>query len=175
MSHIIVTGPESTGKTTLSRQLAAHFGGIYIPEYARGYLEAAGRPAGAGDFAHLVAATQRLVAAAGALQHRFPSTGVAVQDTGIEVLKLWFEDKFGSAPPHLERAFLAQRPAAFALCRPDIPWVYDPLREDPHRRQALFVALRAICSKTGVPVVEVSGFDDSRLLQATEALRRFIV
>jgi len=37
--RIAVTGPESTGKTTLAKQLAEHYRGQYIPEYAREYIE----------------------------------------------------------------------------------------------------------------------------------------
>ena len=37
---MVVSGPESTGKTTLTRRLADHFGTVWVPEYVREYLEA---------------------------------------------------------------------------------------------------------------------------------------
>ena len=40
---ITIVGPESSGKTTLARQLAAHYGCPWVPEYAREYLEGLGR------------------------------------------------------------------------------------------------------------------------------------
>ena len=36
---VVLFGPESTGKTTLSEQLASHYNSICVPEYAREYLQ----------------------------------------------------------------------------------------------------------------------------------------
>ena len=36
---IVLFGPESSGKTTLATQLAAHFNAQWVPEYMRIYLE----------------------------------------------------------------------------------------------------------------------------------------
>ena len=38
MYKIAITGPESTGKTTLAAILAEHFSGKMIPEFARQFL-----------------------------------------------------------------------------------------------------------------------------------------
>ena len=40
---ITIVGPESSGKTTLARQLAADLGCPWVPEYAREYLDGLGR------------------------------------------------------------------------------------------------------------------------------------
>lgn len=40
---ITIVGPESSGKTTLARKLAAYLGCPWVPEYAREYLEGLGR------------------------------------------------------------------------------------------------------------------------------------
>ncbi len=167
MPHLIVTGPESTGKTTLSQQLAAHYGGVWVPEYPRGFLEAAGRAAVAGDFAHFVRADQQLVAAA---KRHDDGAAVVVQDTGLEVLGLWYEDKFGPHPGYLTEALGDCCPDIYVLCRPDLPWAYDPLREDPHRRDELYVKLRRSIEGLGCFFVEVGGFDESRLRNALAAL-----
>ena len=37
--RIVLFGPESTGKTTLAKQLAAHFNTEWVPEYMREYIE----------------------------------------------------------------------------------------------------------------------------------------
>ena len=36
---IVLFGPESTGKTTLAKQLAKHYNTVWVPEYAREYLQ----------------------------------------------------------------------------------------------------------------------------------------
>ena len=172
MSHIIVTGPESTGKTTLVAALAARSGAAVVPEYPRGYLRALGRLARPSDFEHFVSVNRRLVAAADAQQRRRGGHPVVLRDTAAEVLSLWHEDKFGSSPLFLREAVLAQRADVYLLCRPDLPWEYDPLREDPHRRQELFTALRLIIDELGARVIEVEGLDGARVDAAAAALHR---
>ena len=173
--HIIVTGPESTGKTTLARELAAHYGGVFVPEYARGFLGAVSRPARTSDFGHFVAAQDGLHAAAAAqLQRRgqpLAAGGTIVQDTGAEVLKLWHEDKFGACPPAVTEAFERQSADVYLLCRPDLPWEYDPLREDPHRRGELFTRLRRLLDEGGKRTVEVRGSGKARKAGIVDKLR----
>ena len=41
---IVIIGPESTGKSTLSAALAEALDTVWVPEYARAYLEGLGRP-----------------------------------------------------------------------------------------------------------------------------------
>ena len=43
MYKVAIIGPESTGKSTLARELAEQFKGTYVPEYAREYVERKGR------------------------------------------------------------------------------------------------------------------------------------
>ena len=171
--HIIVTGPESSGKTTLSRQLAAELDGVWVPEYPRGYLEAAGRRAVLSDFDHFATVTGHLLAAATAQLERRQADrkrGYIVQDTGAEVLQLWMDDKFEQASEQVKSAFRAQQPKLYLLCRPDLAWEYDPLREDPHRRDELFVKLRTLLDENASRVVEISGLNQQRLKAARQAI-----
>ena len=174
MPHLIVTGPESTGKSTLARALARHFDGTLVPEYPRGYLQALGRLGTAEDFAHFATVNAQLPAAAQAREKRRGKRKRArfvVQDTGAEVLHLWHEDKFGPSPDFLRAAFAAQAPDVYLLCRPDLPWEYDPLREDPHRRHELFGRFRELLDARRARVIEVRGFDEERAAGVIEALR----
>ena len=44
MKKIVIIGPESTGKTTITQQLAAHFQCPMVEEYARWYIDQLDRP-----------------------------------------------------------------------------------------------------------------------------------
>lgn len=169
MLHVIVTGPESAGKSALARELAARLGGLVVPEYARGYLEAAGRRAVLADFDHFAAAVPRLLARA-----RAQAPPLIAQDTGFEVLRVWAEDKFDRIPRSVREGWSAQAPDAYVLCHPDLPWEYDPLREDPHRRDELLRRYRALLAQSGRPVLEARGRGRERvgeIVRAVEQLR----
>ncbi|MFK8056768.1 MAG: AAA family ATPase [Saprospiraceae bacterium] len=172
--HIIVTGPESSGKTTLSKALAKKLGAVWIPEYARGYLEAADRRAVAGDFPHFVQATDNLIEAGFQQQERAGrNPAVVIQDTGHEVLSIWQDDKF-ERTTLVNDAFVNASPDLYLLCHPDLPWEYDPLREDPHRRKELFIAIHAMLDQTGIDVFEVSGFGESRTEKVFKKLKSLL-
>lgn len=172
--HIIVTGPESSGKTTLSQQLAEKLGGAWIPEYARGYLQAANRKAIPSDFPHLVKATNSLVEAGFEQQERIgQAPALVIQDTGMEVLYVWQHDKFKSTPL-VAAAFADSMPDVYILCTPDLPWENDPLREDPHRRQELFLEIKSLLRGTGFPVIEVSGFGESRMKNILKDIEHYL-
>ncbi len=169
--HIIVTGPESTGKTTLSKKIAEAYDAIWIPEYARGYLEALDRKALGTDFPHFVQTTNQLIEAGFQQQERAgQSPGTIIQDTSHEILHIWQADKF-TLSPLVEEAFKHARPDAYVLCQPDLPWEPDPQREDPHRRQELYETLHALLLASGSRVIEVSGFGESRTKTALSQLK----
>lgn len=173
--HIIVTGPESSGKSTLSRHLASHFDAAWIPEYPRGYLLACGRRATLSDFDHFAKVNTQLVTAAFLQQKKINvELPFVVQDTGAEVLKLWCADKFQANLRSIEEALDAQHADLYLLCRPDLAWEYDPLREDPHRRELLFRSFRQNLDARGCRIVEISGEVEERTRMALVAAQKVL-
>ena len=86
---MVVTGPESSGKTTLAQDLVQELDGLLVPEYSRIYLEQSGLRYGKDDL-ELIAAGQR------GLEHRAlrSATRPIVSDTGLEVLEVWSLERF---------------------------------------------------------------------------------
>lgn len=138
---ILVTGPESTGKSTLSYQLAVCLGGQFVPEAARSYLEGLNRPYTFPDLATI----WRIQSADEAAAVR---TGAAfvVCDTGPEVIRVWSEEKYGRCAPEVLQAVRERPYDVRLLCYPDLPWTYDPQREhpDPADRHRLFQRYREL-------------------------------
>ena len=161
---VCAVGPESTGKTTICRELARRFGVPWLGEYAREYLD--GRPYGPDDVAAIAREQMRREAAllAGA------KSGV-VLDTDLAVIVVWWSERFGAVPDWLEDAFGAQSPRLYLLCHPDLPWEPDPLRESPGDLDRLYARYRALLVERRLPFVEIGGRDEARFEAAVEAAR----
>ncbi|MFP4090612.1 MAG: AAA family ATPase [Cyclobacteriaceae bacterium] len=164
---VIITGPESSGKTTLARQLATVFAEPWVPEFARDYINTLDRK---------YQETDLLEIARGQIKREEEYTKEANQllicDTGLEVLKIWSEYRFGRCHPWILEQLEKKRPELYLLCAPDIPWEYDPQRENPDDRQELFEIYRKELS--GQNVQEVSGSRQQRLATAQEAAQQFL-
>ncbi|MGB3801975.1 MAG: ATP-binding protein [Lewinella sp.] len=121
---ILVTGPESAGKSTVARGLAWALDGLYVEEQARSYLHARGGDYTVDDLPKIL---DRQIAA----ERRACATGAAfiLCDTGPEVIRVWSEVRFGSLDSAVEIAFRKVRYDLTLLCTPDLPWAYDQLRE----------------------------------------------
>ncbi len=163
MKKISVTGPESSGKTTLARQLAAFFGAPCVPEYARIYLALLGRPYTASDLPAMAAGQARWEDTLAAL-----NPPLLICDTDILVVKVWSEYKYGTCHPSILALWQQKRYDLHLLCRPDMPWQYDPLREHPDQRWELYEIYRRELLAAGAPFVEIGGDEVERLRAAVE-------
>ncbi|MEM7080750.1 MAG: ATP-binding protein [Pseudomonadota bacterium] len=159
---IVVTGPESCGKTTLSRLLAAALERPWVEEHARGYLERLPRPYRASDLLHL--AEWHLDAEA--------KLDAPVCDTDLQVLRIWWSERYGPIPAALQEAYANQltQPRYYLLCAPDIAWQPDPLREHPGERERLYELYLNDLQRCGVGFYEVHGQGDHRLRNALRGL-----
>lgn len=131
--QIVVTGPECSGKSTLSRALSNALNEPWVPEYALSYLSAIDRPYCSED---LVAIARGQLA--GIEEAKAWARQLLIIDTGIEVIDIWHRDKIGPLPEELQAMREAWQPDLYLLCKPDIPYEPHPMREDEHRRDELF-------------------------------------
>ncbi len=166
MLKIAITGPESSGKTTLARQLAAFFGAPCVPEYARIYLRLLQRPYNADDLPR-IAHGQKTWEEVLACQQ----PALLVCDTDALVLKIWAEYKYGVCPAHILQWWKARSYDLHLLCTPDMPWQYDPLREHPHQREILYNLYLEALRREGVPYAIMQGSETERLKAAVLSVR----
>jgi len=133
IKRIALIGPESTGKTTLCRELAGHFHSVWVPEFSRNYMETLQRPYTLDDIEYCtrqqLAEEDRLLPQAN--QFLF-------SDTELIVAKVWCEDVFHSCPPWIEQEIPKRKYDLYLLTFPDLPFTEDPVRENPHRRDYFF-------------------------------------
>ncbi len=166
--RIAITGPESTGKSWLAGNLANHYHTVWVPEYAREYLENLGRPYQQDDIVKI---------AAGQLFHEESkakaASGYLFCDTELLVTKIWSEVKFGMCDSWILSGIETHRYDLYLLCDIDLPWEYDPLREHPNQRQFLFDRYQKELSSRNFPFFVVNGADGSRLHKAIDIIEEY--
>jgi len=135
MIKIILTGPESSGKSTLAQQLATHYGAPCLSEYSRHFLAQLERPYVEED---LVEIARGQLAQEKAMMAKKPS--LLFCDTSLLVMRVWGLYKYGRSDDKIRAMLEQSQPSLFLLCRPDLPWEPDPLREHAslEDRAALF-------------------------------------
>ena len=128
MLKTIITGPESSGKTTLCKALSKHFNIPFAKEYARGYINKLEREYTQNDL---------LSIAKGQLESEFNSQ---LLDSDLITIKIWSEYKYGSCDKWILDQIEIQKTEKrfYLLCKPDIPWQADNQRENPNDRKELF-------------------------------------
>ncbi len=152
MLKIVITGPESTGKTALARSLATHFRAPFVPEFARSYLEEHGPSYVEKD---LLTIAQGQVVAEERVVKGLPP--LVVCDTDLLTIRIWSEEKYGRCHPWIVQQ-TEQRPYdLWLLCKPDLPWAPDPLRENPDDRDRLFELYADRMDELGKPFMMISG------------------
>ncbi|HBG71339.1 MAG: hypothetical protein A2W93_01515 [Bacteroidetes bacterium GWF2_43_63] len=166
--RIAVTGPESTGKSTLAEYLAAKFGGVSVPEYAREYLEKLGREYNFDDILK-IAQQQILNEDNAAIENK-----LVFCDTELLVTKIWCDDKFGHCHSWIIDELNKRKYDLVLLCNIDLPWEPDPQREDPHRREHLMTLYQEQVVEYYGNVAEVIGEGEDRLQFASKIVEELL-
>lgn len=125
---IAITGPESTGKSTLAKKLAEHYNTLWVPEYARTYIGQLDRPYEQYDLNEITK---------GQIFHEnelFPkASNYLFCDTELTVLKIWSEYKYGNIDPYISTEYVKNSYDLYLLLDVDLLWEYDPQRENPDK------------------------------------------
>jgi NadR type nicotinamide-nucleotide adenylyltransferase len=175
MKKIVVIGPESTGKSTLCKQLAAHYNTTRCPEYAREYLLKHGNKYNYDDLLTIargqVALEDKITKSA--TRNLQPPIFV---DTDMYVIKVWCEFVFGKCHRYIIDQIAKRKYDLYLLCNTDLPWVKDELREYPdlHTRQKLYHIYKEIMINQPVPWIEISGNNEERLQKAITAVDKLL-
>lgn len=157
---IFLTGPESTGKTTLAQQLAEHYSCDWVPEYARKYLIEIDR-----DYVE----TDLLSIAKGQLasgeEIGKEANELLIFDTHMLVMKVWSNYKYGQCHPWI-LSQLESEEGLYFLCGTDTNWEYDPLREHPNNRNELYAIYKEELIALKKDFIELDGNEAERLKKA---------
>jgi NadR type nicotinamide-nucleotide adenylyltransferase len=166
MKKIAITGPESTGKSALAKELAAHFGCIYVPEYARSYLAELNRPYTKADVLCIAKGQLQLEAEVAEKQQN----AYLFCDTDVLVCKIWQAYKYSSVDTWIQKQFEQHHYDLFLLCDIDLAWEYDDMREHPEERKILFELYFNELTTAGKNFKIISGLGEDRLNNAITAV-----
>ena len=163
---VVLFGPESTGKTTLSRQLARHYSSVWVPEYAREYLQDKWnnerKTCEPKDLFPIAIGQMRLE---NNLAQKTDS--VLICDTDLLETKVYSEAYYsGTCDPILEKYALKNTYDLYFLTYIDTPWEADDLRDKPHERERMFKAFESALIKYDKPYVLLKGGKKERLKTA---------
>ena len=167
--NVAILGAESTGKTTLCRDLAAHFNSPWVPEYMRTYLQAKW------DSEHKTCTWDDLLPIA---QGQINLENELAQqaehylfcDTSLFELMIYANWYYGDCPDALTKAALAHRYDLILLTKVDIPWVADDLRDSPHEREGISTRFAAELTRHNKPFLRIGGNRDDRVRQVANWL-----
>lgn len=167
MLKIAIVGPECSGKTTLCQRLATHYHEMWVGEHARYYLDHLGRSYEEHDLLKIAMGQCGLEddAVRGA-------TRVQICDTDMVTIRIWSEEVYGRCEPELIALSEGRRYDLWLLCKPDMPWEPDPLRENPHDRDRLFAVYERTLRSLGKPYVIMTGGREERVLAAVRVIDR---
>jgi NadR type nicotinamide-nucleotide adenylyltransferase len=165
ITKIVVFGPESTGKTTLSKQLARHYNTVWVPEYAREYLLRLNTPYSQNDVEQI---------AKGQIDYEDvmvdESKRILICDTNLVVIKVWMEFKYNACPKWIDEEISNRNYDLHILTAADIPYKDDPLREHPLQREELFEKYVELLDALKINYVVASGNYQQRMKIATDAI-----
>jgi nicotinamide riboside kinase len=164
---VVVTGAESSGKTTLARTLGERLGVPWVAEFAREFLT--NRPRYSAEDLLTIAEGQRTAELAAAARHP-----LIVVDTDLLVIRIWSEVRYGARDPRLDariaQMLVSRRRRLYLVTRPDMPWEPDPLREHPHERERLHALHLDLLAELELDHVEVAGPPEQRVVAARAAI-----
>ena len=161
MKKIVIIGPESTGKSTLTQQLAEHYNTTWCPEFAREYLLENGTDYSFSDLLNIargqVLLEDTLLAQA--------KNNLYFIDTDMYVMKVWCEVAFNNCHTWILKQIAARHYDLILLCDTDLPWVKDELREYPdlHTRERLFKMYKDLLINQRTKWAVISGSHIERL------------
>ncbi|MCK0158639.1 ATP-binding protein [Cellulophaga sp. F20128] len=171
---IVLFGPESTGKTTLSEQLARHYNSVWVPEYAREYLQNKWnnerKTCEPNDLLPIAEGQMKLE---NTLSKK--ASNVLICDTDLLETKVYSEAYYvGDCDPILEKHALENTYDLYLLTYIDIPWEADDLRDKPEEREEMFNYFKNTLLKYDRNFIILKGNKPTRLATAINHIDKLL-
>ncbi len=168
IKFIVLTGPESTGKTQLAGKLRKAFSFPLVPEYARPFIASLDRPY---ELSDLEAIAEKQLQ----LEKEFSAAYKTVLcDTDLLTIIIWAQRKFNQCPEWIMEEWQNQNNRGYLLCMTDVPWEKDDQRENPLDRDELFDLHKRLLIDNNKEYHVIYGLDQTRFANAAKAVRSLL-
>ena len=161
--RIVLTGPESSGKTELTNSLSQYFKMPFVPEYAREYLSKKNKEYNLSDLLKINDAQTKI--------QKATDGEMVFWDTDIITIIIWAKEKFNTKNEIFEKSLKENVPHFYLLCNPDLDWEQDDLRENPNDRYRLLREYQSILTKRRIPYAHIQGKGKIRLANAIDSIQ----
>ncbi len=169
IKKVVLIGPESTGKTELAKYLANVFNSVWVPEYAREYIEKINRPYTFQDVEHIAQKQIELES-----EYRLKAKQWLFYDTYLIITKVWFDVVYQKVPHWVDQKIKESDIDLFLLCNTDIPWEPDPVRENGgEMREKLFAIYEKELKKYKFNYRIIHGEGEKRFKNAVNIINDF--
>lgn len=171
---VVLFGPESTGKTTLSKQLARHYNTVWVPEYARGFLQDKWN-----NERKTCESSDLLPIAIGQMKLENELTkkvsDILICDTDLLETKVYSEAYYlGYCDTQLEKYAIQNKYDLYFLTYIDIPWEDDDLRDKPNERESMFQYFKNELEKYNRHYIILKGDKKTRLQTAINHIDKLL-
>ena len=173
--RVALVGAESTGKTTLSIELAKHYNTVWVAEYGRENWEEklAAQSLKGGDipewtdedFIHIAEEQQRRENEAA--RH---ANSVLICDTNAFATATWYERYAGKRHPVVDAIGNRDLVDLYLIPTPEVPFVQDGVRDGEKIRGWMHDRFVELIGKSGVPYQLITGPWEGRAEQAIAAI-----
>lgn len=169
IKKIAIVGPESTGKSTISAQLADHYQTVWVPEFARGYCEQLTEACSWQDEINMFYGQLQLE------QELLPlANKLLICDTTFITVKIWSDHVFGKTPSEVLDTLPNHNYDLYLLMDIDMPWQEDPLRDFPDLREHFMNIWHQELKTLNANYTLISGMGEERLQNARQAINTFL-
>lgn len=170
IKKIAVVGPESTGKSTISAQLADHYNTVWVPEYAREYCAALTEPCTWQDEINMFRGQLELE------KEILPQAkNILICDTTFITVKIWSDHVLGDTPQEVLDELPRHPYDLYLLMDIDLPWQDDPLRDFPHMREYFMDVWHKELKALDADYHLISGSDEERLQNAIDKIDKALI
>lgn len=165
---IVFTGPESTAKTSISQVLADEFNFVYVTEFARKYIENLHSIPYTYDDVIAIAEKQKEIE-----EYYAQKQQTVIFDTDLISIKIWLLYYNWELPAWLHSFIQKHQADLYLLMKPDIEWVADAARENPHNREELFALYENELQQLNANYLIITGTGEKRIENCRKAIRFF--